>query len=291
VQHGDVIAHLLFHLQYQLSDPGTVERIPSVDLYFIDLDTARGEIPRLKQENPRVKVVCYFSAGGFERYRAKNDRDRGKYSFSKSYWGKKSIGKPLDSWPGERWLDIRKKRVWWANKKRMQYAKSIGCDGVDPDNVDAYSFTSRETGFKDITKSDEVQFLRHLSKKAHELGLGIGLKNAVELVDTVGREFDWFVSESCVTFGECDAYKNFASKKAVFGVEYCDAKKELGEPTQQPTCVCSKAKRAKMNMLIKRADLGWERFACDENLFIQLEFPESCRSKKSDQCSILSRNR
>ena len=284
--------------QYQLSDKGTVKYIPggrtlpaslpaskaprssatgpslahslahslarslAVNLYVIDLDTAREEVPRLKKLDKRIKVVCYWSAGTYEAYRREADRDRGAYSFDSKTYLRSAMVEPMDDWPGETWLDVTNKRVWWANKKRMQFAKEIGCDAVDPDNVDHYLFESKVKN----TRKDAVAFVRYLVDEAHDLGLGVGLKNAVELIKDVPG-VDFYVNEQCVSYDECGAYASVAEKKAVLAVEYCDAAKELGDPTQDPACACANARKHKINMLIKRADLGADRFACQEAIF------------------------
>ena len=270
--------------QYQLSDSGKIKYIPEVNLYVIDLDTARDEIPRLKSLNKDARVVCYWSAGTYEAARRKNDQDRGSNSFDSKSYLKDAMVEPMVGWPGETWLDVTNKRVWWANKKRMLFAKDIGCDGVDPDNVDYYSVNSKVN-----TRREAAAFVEYLVTSAHDLGLGVGLKNAVELIEDV-PEVDWYINESCVTFKECDVYKDVARKKAVLAVEYCDAKEALDEPTQDPSCVCATARKYNINMLIKRADLGWERFACRDRMFIQgqfgrLEFTGECASTSKDVCS------
>ncbi len=264
--------------QYQLSDKGTVKFIPGVNTYFIDLDTAREEIPRLKALDKGIKVVCYYSAGTYEEARRQADKDRGVYSFDPKTYLRSSMLEPMAEWPDETWLDVTNKRVWYMNKKRMLFAKEIGCDGVDPDNVDIYSVNR-----KAVSRKESAAFVRYLTTKAHDLGLGIGLKNAIELIEDV-PDVDWNVNESCVTFGECKEYASVAAKRAVFAVEYCDAKKKLGEPTQNPTCACSKARKYGLNMLIKRVDLDADRMACDERLFIMMQFGDDCASDTSNVC-------
>ena len=267
--------------QYQLSDKGTVKYIPGVNLYVIDLDTARKEIPRLKNLDKNIKVVCYYSAGTYEAARRDADQDRGENSFDPKTYLKDALLEPMEGWPDETWLDVTKKRVWYMNKKRMRFAKEIGCDGVDPDNVDYYSVNS-----KVVSRKESAAFVNYLTTKAHDLGLGIGLKNAVELIKDV-PDVDWYINESCVTFGECDRYASVVEKKAVMAVEYCDAKEELGEPTQQPTCACAVARKNDINMLIKRADLDADRMACNERMFIMMEFGDDCASSKADVCGGL----
>jgi hypothetical protein len=41
-------------------------------------------------------------------------------------------GKTMAVWTRERWVDVRRQEVRRVMKKRMQWAKQIGCDGVDP---------------------------------------------------------------------------------------------------------------------------------------------------------------
>lgn len=266
--------------QYQLSDTGSASYIPGVDLYVIDIDTARDFIPYIKKKDPAAKVVCYFSAGTFEAYRVEKDEDRGPYSFSKAAWGS-SIGRPMDGWPGEYWVDVRSKRVRRIAKKRIKFAKRIGCAGVDPDNVDGYTFGKKETGFS-LTRKDQQSFNVYLAETAHSLGLGIGLKNAIELVSRIGSKFDWFMNESCFTFRECMEYSREKSlrKKALFIVEYCDATTALGEPTQDPGCYCPISLKEGWNTLIKQADLGVPRLPC--SVFCQ-EYPSLCSEEHSSQ--------
>jgi hypothetical protein len=265
--------------QYQLSDRGTVKFIPGVNTYIIDLDTAREEIPRLKTLDKGIRVICYYSAGTYEKARRKSDKDRGPYSFDPETYLRSAMLEQMADWPDETWLDVTNKRVWYMNKKRMQFAKEIGCDGVDPDNVDIYTVKGKAG-----SRKESAAFVRYLTEKAHDLGLGIGLKNAVELIEDV-PDVDWYVNESCVTFGECGKYASVAAKKAVFAVEYCDAKKHLGETTQNPTCACSKARKHGLNMLIKRVDLDGDRMACDERLFVMVEFGDDCASESANVCS------
>lgn len=48
------------------------------------------------------------------------------------------MGNPLDGWPNEKWLNINSANVRSIMTKRIQLASSMGCDAVDPDNVDGY---------------------------------------------------------------------------------------------------------------------------------------------------------
>ncbi|MFP3534108.1 endo alpha-1,4 polygalactosaminidase, partial [Burkholderia sp. SIMBA_042] len=80
----------------------------------------------LKSQGKRV--VCYFSAGSSENWRS----DYSQFTAADQ-------GNPLDGWAGERWLDTRSANVRRIMTARMDLAKSKGCDGIDPDNVDGYT--------------------------------------------------------------------------------------------------------------------------------------------------------
>lgn len=67
-------------------------------------------------------VICYFSAGSWEKYRS----DAGEFP-------EEALGKVMDGWPDEKWVDTRNQGVRDLMRKRIQEAKEKGCDGVDPD--------------------------------------------------------------------------------------------------------------------------------------------------------------
>lgn len=99
---------------------------PDVEIFDIDLFSNSNEtIALLKGLNK--KVVCYFSAGSFEPYRPDSSQ------FQQSV-----LGKTLDGWDDENWIDIRSDNVRNIMVERIRLAKDKGCDAVDPDNVDAY---------------------------------------------------------------------------------------------------------------------------------------------------------
>jgi len=47
-------------------------------------------------------------------------------------------------------------------------------------------------------------------------------------------------------------------------MDYCDATDELGVPTQDPACVCAKARGTGLNVLIKRTSLDAGGISCTE---------------------------
>lgn len=191
---------------------------------FVDLfDASSSRISTLKKSGRRV--ICYFSAGSYENWRA--DKAEFKKSGTSS-----AIGKPLDGWDGENWLDYRNSGIKTIMAKRIQMAKDKGCQGVDPDNVDGHL---NKTGFP-LSAKDQKSYLSFLSQKAHSLGLLIGLKNSAESVKDLEALFDFVVIEECYKYKECSAYNAFKNaKKAMFHLEYngysqsqCDSTKKSG---------------------------------------------------------------
>jgi len=194
-----------WHLQLQ----GTLQEKSNSKVYDIDVwDTPESAIRRLTASGHYV--VCYFSAGTSESWRS-----------DFKMLPAAALGIPLPEWDGESWLDVRHEAVRNLAKSRMDLAVQKGCNGVDPDNVDGYS---NDPGFP-LTEQDQINFNSFLADEAHKRGLGIGLKNAGDLVSVLQPKFDWALVEQCAEFSECDSYKPFtANGKAVFQVEYKKAK-------------------------------------------------------------------
>lgn len=178
---------------------------PNRQVYDIDLyDTPQQTITNLKAQG-RI-VVCYFSAGTWEDWRPD----------AKAY-PKAALGKALADWPGERWLDFRRNDVRQLLTKRLDLARSKGCNGVDPDNVDGYS---NANGLK-LTQAQQLDFNRWLATEAHRRNLSVGLKNAVDLLPQLASHFDFAVNESCYQYHECAGYTLLRSQgKPVFIADY-----------------------------------------------------------------------
>jgi len=177
-----------------------------VEMYDIDLFDAPQAVIDTLHDNGRV-VICYFSAGTHEAWRT----DAMKFPPS-------LLGNDLEAWEGERWLDIRQlDGLAPIIEARLDLAVEKRCDGVEPDNVDAYT---HDTGFP-LTYTDQLVYNRWLAQQAHARSLSIGLKNDLEQIPDLVNEFDWALNEACFAFDECDLLLRFIhANKAVFGVEY-----------------------------------------------------------------------
>jgi hypothetical protein len=205
--------------QWQLS--GTLDRTVNVQVYDVDaVETSAADVAALHAAGR--KVICYVSAGSYEEWRPDATAFTGTV-----------LGKPLDGWPGERWLDIRRWDVLGPiMTARFRTCKDKGFDAVEPDNIDGYT---QNSGFP-LSAADQVTYNRRLADVAHSLGLAIGLKNDVEQASTLQPYFDFAVNESCAVYSECSALRPFTSAgKAVFHVEYdltldkfCASTKALG---------------------------------------------------------------
>src|SRR6185295_15963333 len=111
--------------QWQLDKP--LDFSVDVPVYDVDaFETTAHQVKRL--HNLGRHVVCYVNAGAWERFRS----DKDKFPAS-------VLGRDLDGWPGERWLDIRHIDLLRPIMKAL-IAKCAhkGFDAVEPDNVDGY---------------------------------------------------------------------------------------------------------------------------------------------------------
>jgi len=165
-------------------------------------------------------VLCYFSSGTLEPFRADCEAN-------KTAWQQAAVGK-MTNWD-EEWLDIRKLNELQAlMMPRFQRAKSQGCHGVEPDNIDCYDnddcwskMTNPSVSSGNAVKAAQITWNKWQASYAHSLGLAIAMKNAVGLVPTLASDYDCAVNEQCQTYQECDAYSAFASKDmGIFQVEY-----------------------------------------------------------------------
>jgi hypothetical protein len=223
--------------QWQLS--GDINTKYDVEVYDVDLvETPQSVIDQLHKRD--IKVICYFSAGSWEEFR--DDATQ----FPESV-----VGKQLDNYDDERWLDISRFELFSdIIKQRLDLAVTKNCDAIEPDNVDGYT---QYTGF-DNTYDDQLTYNKWLAKEAHKRGLSIGLKNDLEQVRDLVDYFDFAVNEQCFQYNECELLLPFIKQnKAVFGVEY----------KLNPTEFCEKAKSMNFSWLKMEYELDGGRIGCE----------------------------
>lgn len=206
----------------------------AVDADWFDIDLFDNDASVVRALHARGRgVICYFSAGSSEDWRP----DFGSFP-------RAALGSALDGWPGERWLDVRHAGVLQVMRARMDRARAMGCDGVDPDNVDGYA---NATGFS-LRAADQLAYNRALATEAHARGLRVGLKNDLEQAAALAPSFDFAVNEQCFEYDECAALAPFtAAAKPVLHIEY-------GDVTALARTVCPRARSLGFFSVLPGAD-------------------------------------
>jgi hypothetical protein len=226
--------------QWQLS--GSIDISIDAAMYDIDLfDTPISTVDQLHADGRTV--ICYFSAGSWENWRP----DANQFPH-------RVKGHDLEGWPGEQWLDIRQRDLLAPlMQARLALALQKGCDGVEPDNVDAYI---NDSGFP-LTFDEQINYNIWLSNEAHKRGLLILLKNDLDQVEKLLPYVDGALNEQCFEYDECDKLILFVkSGKAVFGVEYTlETAEEMAE-------FCSQAIAWNFSWLKKNETLDAWRQPC-----------------------------
>ncbi|KAK0733190.1 endo alpha-1,4 polygalactosaminidase precursor [Lasiosphaeria miniovina] len=204
----------------------TVE--PDVDVYDIDMFLSQNNTVIANLHKLGKKVICYFSAGSYEPWRP----DAHKFLDS-------DLGNTLAGWANERWLNISSPSVRAIMASRIETASKVGCDAIDPDNVDGYQ---NDSGL-DLTAASSIQFLNFLAGLAREHNLAIGLKNSLDIIKDVLHLVQFSVNEECANYHECSAFSAFIQdNKPVFHVEYpAGAPGAISAKEQQDSCEASGA--------------------------------------------------
>ncbi|MGM9480840.1 endo alpha-1,4 polygalactosaminidase [Roseateles sp. NT4] len=234
------------NLSWQWQLKGTVNTSYNVAAYDIDLfDTPQATINALHAQGR--KVICYFSAGSSEDWRP---------DYSKFHAADK--GNDLDGWPGEKWLDTRSANVRSIMLSRLDLARSKGCDGVEPDNVDGYT---NGTGFP-LTSATQIDYNKYIANAAHARGLAVGLKNDVDQLTTLEPFYDFALNEQCNEYSECGGYSVFTSKgKPVLNAEYASKYRKNTKGARDKLCTAMNA--AKIRTLVLALDLDdTYRYSC-----------------------------
>lgn len=221
-------------LEYSLNSTSYDASVYDIDLF----DNSASTIAELHSLGR--KVICYFSAGSYENW-----RDDAKLFTKDDYKN------PLDGWDGENWINTKSPNVRKLMNARMEVAKSKGCDGVDPDNIDAYD---NDNGMG-LTKADAVDYVKFLAGSASTLGMSIGLKNSGDIAKEVLPLMQWSVNEQCAQYGECDVLQPFIKAgKPVFQIEYPKSAPSI-TPAQKSK-ICDNKDSVGFSTVLKELDLG-----------------------------------
>ncbi|XP_064611811.1 uncharacterized protein LOC135475801 [Liolophura sinensis] len=229
--------------QWQITQ--TINTSLNVDMYDIDLyEATASDIATLKAAGKIV--ICYFSAGSAEDFRA-----------DYSQFPAATLGSILSGYPDEKWVDIRDSTIRQIMMARLDYAQSRGCDGVEPDNMDAYD---NNNGLG-LTPAHQLDYNKFISREAHKRGLSVGLKNDLAQVNELVDYFDWALNEECLDYTECPDLQPFLDQnKAVFHVEYVNY--EWQGNAKKATVCSSSGRPSGFSTLIKLWDLDSWRLVC-----------------------------
>jgi hypothetical protein len=223
---------------FQIQLQGRIDLSVRAEVYEVDgFDTSARTVRALHALGR--KAVCYINAGAWEGWRP----DRAAFPSG-------VIGKELEDWPGERWLDVRQLDVLGPLvQRRFAMCRRKGFDAVEADNVAGYA---NRTGFP-ITYRDQLRYNRFLARTAHRLGLSIALKNDLDQVRDLVSAFDFAVNEQCFQYRECERLRPFRrAGKAVFVIEYALPR----------SAFCVRARQLGFTAIRKRTGLGAWRAGC-----------------------------
>ncbi|KAF2186921.1 carbohydrate-binding module family 1 protein [Zopfia rhizophila CBS 207.26] len=228
----------------------TKSPLPPTDAPVWDIDLFDNDLATITALKAQGKVViCYFSAGTWEDW-----RDDAK-DFPAA-----DIGKVLPEWPNEKWIRTGSAKIRDIMAKRIKIAADKGCDALDPDNTDGYQ---NDNGLN-LKNTDLIDYMRWLQKNASAYGMKIGLKNSLDILNTVAPIMDFAVNEQCAQLTECFAYNQFlASGKPVFHIEYPSKLNPVPDAEKRNFCNNNSTGVNGMSTVLKNLTLNGLTIYCD----------------------------
>ncbi len=229
---------------------------PKVRYLGLDaFDTPKSYIRKAKDR--RTTTWCYLSIGTLENWRPDRDAFQ-QLNDAEIQAGRPSIiGKRYPQWPGERWLNVKRYKVFLhLMVDRLRRCVRRGFKMVEFDNMDAYD---NHTGLA-IKRRHVRAYVKALAKAARDRGLSPIHKNAPQLTEALEPHFDAVLFESCVLYKFCDKAAPYrAAGKPVFNAEYPEAWKDEGRTFRRKR-VCRKSAEAGAATIVKKFDLDdWVR--------------------------------
>ncbi|CAM9515826.1 unnamed protein product [Scytosiphon promiscuus] len=191
---------------YNLMPP--VDTGVDVDVFMIDMDEEDSQDTIDLLHSLGKRVVCYISIGTAEEWRADfND------------FPEDALGFEMVDWENEYWLDVNNEGLKPIMTARVEKAQSMNCDGIEPDNMDVYLQTDPGVS---VTVAEQLDYNGWFASEVHAYGMKVGLKNCVELLESLVFSFDFAINEECNVYEECDGYSDtfLDQGKPVFNVEY-----------------------------------------------------------------------
>ncbi|KAJ4012634.1 hypothetical protein NW752_008347 [Fusarium irregulare] len=211
---------------FKLPKGGASKLDSTVPVYDLDLfENEKSTFSAMQKAGKRV--ICYFSAGSWENWR--DDKDE---------FPKKDLGKTMDGWPDEKWVNISSPAVRAIMTKRIKVAADKGCDAIDPDNMDGYQ---NENGLG-LTEADTISYVKFLSAEAAKYNMVMGMKNGGDVTEEVLPYVAFCINESCIEYSECDLYAPYIEAgKPVFNIEYPKGAPKVKSKDKKRICSTSGA--------------------------------------------------
>lgn len=230
-------------------NPNIMDNETGPKVYDFDYQNSSAEqISQIKAKG--ITVICYFSAGTDEDWRPDHNRFKPEDTYAQ-----------LPGWEGELVVDTRSANVRQIMYDRIQTMSNMGCDGIEPDNIDAHTNLSNIP----LNESTALDYLQFLSDTAHGFNMSVGLKGYGEVINkqmpngkTVLQAYDFALVEQCYEYNECDMYLPFVqANKAVFIVEYKGT-----ASTWAASAKCKDANTKNFDAYLMNLNLNGPRTAC-----------------------------
>ncbi|KAK4200755.1 glycoside hydrolase superfamily [Triangularia verruculosa] len=229
-------------------DPDRPAVVPDVEVYDIDMFMHQNSRVISSLHKLNKKVICYFSAGSYEPNRPDSDK-----------FPDADMGSVMEGWPDEKWINISSPAIREIMVGRLDIASRMGCDGVDPDNVDGFQ---NKNGL-DLKPEHSVSFMNFLADEAHNRKMAIGLKNAGDIVKTMLPKMEFAVNEECAEFKACPIFSPFIKAgKPVFHIEYPDGA-PFDTDGDQKDEYCSAPGAEGFSTILKAMNLNFGAEYCD----------------------------
>jgi Glycoside-hydrolase family GH114 len=123
----------------------------------------------------------------------------------------------------ERFVDYGNASAQAVLLKRVELAKTIGCDGIVAFRNDQSAFMAPlETGFANRSPMQDKDWIVKLAKAGHDAMISVGGRGVLpNNVGEVKLEYDFLVVERCGELDDCDNFRSFIEvSRSVFGLDY-----------------------------------------------------------------------